>query len=212
LPGEFFAEHKCYFGGGTLLALDFGEYRLSVDIDFLCSDIECYRELRKHYAQLPNTRIDDRKIATAVGSPPIKFEILYDNRITLRAPRSVAWCELPCLSLDDSIAEKLLANDDRWHDETVYSKDLVDLCIIVQSRDQIETAIRHIAETNATGYSEDSVRLSLARAIEKFGRRDDEGKPAPYQGKCFYQLDIQEGDRHCVVKGLDQLKEWTRPM
>jgi hypothetical protein len=37
----------CYFGGGTAMALRYGEYRESVDIDFLVSDLAGYREMRQ---------------------------------------------------------------------------------------------------------------------------------------------------------------------
>ena len=37
---------KCWFAGGTEIVLDLGEYRLSKDIDFLCADVDGYRELR----------------------------------------------------------------------------------------------------------------------------------------------------------------------
>lgn len=40
-------EHKCLFGGGTAITLRYGEYRESVDMDFLVSDLTCYRELRQ---------------------------------------------------------------------------------------------------------------------------------------------------------------------
>ena len=36
----------CWFGGGTEIVLDLGEYRLSKDIDFLCSDAGGYRKMR----------------------------------------------------------------------------------------------------------------------------------------------------------------------
>jgi hypothetical protein len=38
LDGSTLAQHACWFGGGTCIALRFGEYRESVDIDFLVSD------------------------------------------------------------------------------------------------------------------------------------------------------------------------------
>lgn len=40
------ASTRCYFGGGTRIALEEGEYRESVDVDFLCSDRDGYRTLR----------------------------------------------------------------------------------------------------------------------------------------------------------------------
>lgn len=36
----------CWFGRGTEIVLDLGEYRLSKDIDFLCADADGYREMR----------------------------------------------------------------------------------------------------------------------------------------------------------------------
>lgn len=47
LNGALLKEHGCLFGGGTVIALRFGEYRESVDIDFLLSDVTHYRSLRQ---------------------------------------------------------------------------------------------------------------------------------------------------------------------
>ena len=38
LNGNLLASTACYFGGGTRIALELGEFRESVDIDFLCSE------------------------------------------------------------------------------------------------------------------------------------------------------------------------------
>lgn len=43
LDAKILADHACYFGGGTAIALMHGEYRESVDIDFLVSDLDKYR-------------------------------------------------------------------------------------------------------------------------------------------------------------------------
>ena len=37
---------RCYFGGGTAIVLRNGEYRLSLYVDFLCANLDGYRELR----------------------------------------------------------------------------------------------------------------------------------------------------------------------
>ncbi len=37
LDSNVLRDSNAYFGGGTLLALEFGEYRWSKDIDFICS-------------------------------------------------------------------------------------------------------------------------------------------------------------------------------
>ncbi|MGA1318950.1 MAG: nucleotidyl transferase AbiEii/AbiGii toxin family protein, partial [Rubrivivax sp.] len=73
-------EHGCLFGGGTAIALRFGEYRESVDVDFLVSRLEGYRELRQrlsgpagigvilkpgeHLAQLREVRVDQYGVRT----------------------------------------------------------------------------------------------------------------------------------------------------
>ena len=46
LDGELLRTHACSFGGGTAIALRYGEFRESVDIDFLVSDLAHYRQLR----------------------------------------------------------------------------------------------------------------------------------------------------------------------
>ncbi|BAC89565.1 nucleotidyl transferase AbiEii/AbiGii toxin family protein [Gloeobacter violaceus] len=46
LDAEFLARCRALFGGGTLISLLHGEFRLSLDIDFLCSVDEGYRLLR----------------------------------------------------------------------------------------------------------------------------------------------------------------------
>ena len=47
LDSELLLRQRCFFGGGTAIALGHGEYRESVDIDFICSSIAGYRELRQ---------------------------------------------------------------------------------------------------------------------------------------------------------------------
>lgn len=46
LNGDVLRQHGCLFGEGTCIALRYGEYRESVDIDFLVSDAAGYRESR----------------------------------------------------------------------------------------------------------------------------------------------------------------------
>ena len=50
LDGPMLREFNCLFGGGTAIALRYGEYRESVDIDFLVSDVQSYRGLRQSLA------------------------------------------------------------------------------------------------------------------------------------------------------------------
>ena len=47
LDGPLLSSHGCLFGGGTAIALRYGEFRESVDIDFLVSHLPGYRALRQ---------------------------------------------------------------------------------------------------------------------------------------------------------------------
>lgn len=47
LNGPLLRANGCLFGGGTAIALRYGEYRESVDIDFMVSDVHGYRTLRQ---------------------------------------------------------------------------------------------------------------------------------------------------------------------
>lgn len=46
LDAPLLRERRCYFAGGTALALRFGEYRESIGIDFIVADDESYKILR----------------------------------------------------------------------------------------------------------------------------------------------------------------------
>jgi hypothetical protein len=45
LDSEFLVRTRCFFGGGTRIVLELGEYRESRDVDFLCS----YLRVRSQY-------------------------------------------------------------------------------------------------------------------------------------------------------------------
>jgi hypothetical protein len=145
---ETLLDHQCWFGGGTAMALRFGEYRESLDIDFLISDPRGYRELRGALAQagslapilrpgmpLEQTRplrADQYGLRTQlrIGERPIKFEIVFEARIGLEPPGPTdAVCAVATLSRLDLAAEKWLANADRWADDSVFSRDLIDLAM-----------------------------------------------------------------------------------
>jgi hypothetical protein len=103
LDGELLRERRCLFGGGTAIALRYGEYRESVDIDFLVSDLPAYRQLRQALTgreglasvtrpgaeplnPIGELRADQYGIRTRVrvDDQPIKFEIVFEARIVRR--------------------------------------------------------------------------------------------------------------------------------
>lgn len=56
LSSELLERTACYFGGGTRIVLELGEYRESPGVDFLCADLSGYRELRN---QVTNESLGD---------------------------------------------------------------------------------------------------------------------------------------------------------
>ena len=150
LDGPLLREYQCFFGGGTAIALSFGEFRESVDVDFLVSDNGRYRELRHELtaveglraitragaeplAQANEVRADQYGIRTRVlvDGQPIKLEIVMEARIALEPPsEGDAIAGIATLTPLDMATTKLLANSDRWPDDGVFSRDLIDLAMM----------------------------------------------------------------------------------
>lgn len=142
---DLLARNRCWFGGGTAIVMKYGEYRVSLDVDFLCSDLMGYRELRNAAAQFGHRaffpepieamrefKIDQYGLRTAVrfNGQPIKFEIVREARISLdgELDRDIG---VPMLTVADMFAEKLLANADRCQDRAVAYRDVIDLGVLV---------------------------------------------------------------------------------
>ena len=141
LNGPLLKDHECYFAGGTAMALRYGEYRESVDIDFLISNLMHYRSLRELLTgpkgisaivypdgqplqQVGDIRADQYGIRTKVlvGDSAIKFEIVLEGRIGLATPGATdEICGITTLCPLDMATSKLLANADRWRDDGVFS-------------------------------------------------------------------------------------------
>lgn len=146
LDAELLLKGRCLFGGGTAIALAHGEYRESVDVDFICSSVDGYRELRNLVHQagidalfgaplplLRGPKIDQYGIrcALAVEQVPIKFEIVFEGRVALADPGPAdRICGVWTLAPEDRVATKLMANSDRWADDSVMSRDLIDLAML----------------------------------------------------------------------------------
>lgn len=185
LDPQALTQRHCWFGGGTAMALRYGEYRESVDIDFVVSELAGYRELRQllvkddglapltregmHVDLAREVRVDQYGIRTRVrsGTSTIKFEIVLEARIALATPsEDDRVCGVRTLAPIDLAAEKLLANADRWRDDAVYSRDLIDLAMMRAERKLLEAAC-----TKAEGAYGDSVRHSLAQAVDMLQNR-----------------------------------------
>lgn len=180
LDASALSQRQCYFGGGTAMALRYGEYRESRDIDFVVSDKAGYRELREMLGNVRDflpiaregfrielareVRADQYGIRMQVrsGESAIKFEIVLEARIELTAPNeNDRVCGIQTLAPIDLAAEKLLANADRWADDSVFSRDLIDLAMMNADRRLLEAACM-----KAEGAYGASVRSSLSKAVD----------------------------------------------
>ena len=186
LDGAALRGQHCLFGGGTAIALCCGEFRESVAIDFLVSDLAAYRQLRQaltgaqglsaitHAQSVPlvqagELRADQYGILTrvVVDGQQIKMEIVFEARITLDAPgKADVLCGVPTLTRLDMVTSKLLANSDRWADDGVFSRDLIDLAMLQPSLPLLRQAV-----AKAEGAYGASIRRDLQRAIERMQAR-----------------------------------------
>ncbi|MCA0273087.1 MAG: nucleotidyl transferase AbiEii/AbiGii toxin family protein [Proteobacteria bacterium] len=147
IDGKLLAEAECYFGGGTAIVLALGEYRESIDIDFLCASQDGYRQLRQatfggtlhnllkpgaEIRVLRDVRTDQYGIRTQIGAGDarVKFEIVREARIALSGTIDAA-LGVPVLAREDMYCEKLLANADRYADRSVLNRDIIDLSMMI---------------------------------------------------------------------------------
>jgi hypothetical protein len=185
LDADVLAANACLFGGGTAMALRYGEYRESVDIDFLVSEVEGYRQLRQRLTgpdgmraitraghalrQTRELRADQYGMRTMLRADgaDIKFEIVLEGRIDLEAPGPAdRQCDVATLTPLDMATSKLLANSDRWRDDAVMSRDLIDLAMMAPPK-----ALMKQAMAKAQGAYGDSVAADLAGAVEDLRAR-----------------------------------------
>jgi hypothetical protein len=190
----FLRDTPCCFAGGTCLALRLGEYRESVDIDFLCSSVVGYRAIRSTVTErslgelfrvpprlLREVRADRYGIRTVLEKEgvPIRFEVVLEGRISLSC-EEVDNLPVPVLDRAGLFAEKLLANCDRYADRSTFSRDLIDLLIMKGCWSEVVSEALATAET-AYG---PVVQASYERAARAL--RDD---PA-YLARCFEALSV----------------------
>jgi hypothetical protein len=184
LDGEFLREQGCCFGGGTAIALGWGEYRESVDVDLLVSSGVGYRALRDRvtgpaglralarplHALVParELRVDQYGIRSFVDVDGvlIKLEIVREARVVFESPGGDdVVCGVPRLCMLDLITSKLLANSDRWADDSVHSRDLIDLAMMNAPRRALTKA------HDKAGRAYSSIARDVDAAIDALARR-----------------------------------------
>ncbi|MFN0314521.1 MAG: nucleotidyl transferase AbiEii/AbiGii toxin family protein [Burkholderiales bacterium] len=186
LDGPLLRANGCLFGGGTVIALRYGEYRESADIGFMVSDVGGYRAMRLLLTgprgiaaivregtgpleQTREIRADQYGIRTQlrVAGQPVKLEIVLEGRIEFAIPGSGdEVCGIATLTPRDMAASKLLANSDRWNDDGVFNRDLIDLAMMSLPLSLLRKAV--VKSEQAYGQS---VLNDLAKAINRFQSR-----------------------------------------
>ena len=188
LDADLFRANHCLFGGGTEIVLSYGEYRESLDVDFLVSDLEGYRRLRQlaresegvfpflregvvPFSLDTDIRSDQYGIRTMVNvlGTPVKFEIVLEGRIELDEFREEGHlCGVSTLSIVDMAASKLLANSDRWLDASVFCRDLLDLAMMALPLSTLRLAVEKAEQAYGSAILQD-----LEKAI--FRLQEEEG-------------------------------------
>lgn len=202
-------ESFAYFGGGTLIALDFEEYRWSKDVDFICPvSTSGYKNLRTAvydgghkalFSDLTQIKVGHGttdqygiRMLVSVGDLKSKTEIIAEARFQLDPPRYVEWSSIPCLSINDCFTSKLLANCDGYMDDSVEARDLIDLAVL-----RLHSPIPDLAITKAENAYE--VIRPLKETINRFQTRPD------FRDKCFNGLKIESSQIPKIIDGMDLL-------
>ena len=208
LNGDLLARARCWFGGGTRVAMELGEFRESVDVDFLCEDRDGYRILRSTVTQsslgdlasrplelMRDVRADMYGIRTflRVDGQPVKFEVIFEGRIPLtgeaRSPFPVE-----VLALPSCFAEKLLANADRGRDASANARDLIDLAFMAAHWPGED--LRAGMSTAQSAYG-DAVRRELDAVLSSMNDTD-------YRQRCLDALSVS--DTGAFGEGLRALR------
>lgn len=203
-----------YFGGGTALSLMLGEYRLSTDIDLLCSDQSAYRELKDIFRDPSDRRaflgpgiqehrefrVDGYGIRGVVSlgqSLPIRFEIVSEARISLDpGSASLQGSNVPVLSRSDLFAQKLLANDDRGLDDAYHNRDVIDLAFMVIHWGSIpERALRKVNDAYPIN----------RRFLQRLERTKRQLHDAKWMAHCLEALSIDPAWEPNILSALQRL-------
>lgn len=210
LDGDLLTQYGVYLGGGTLIGLKYGQVRASSDLDFL-NQSQKYQSLKLAITQQGSTLFFKANPSFDIGSARIdrygirfpvtfklrgqvfsfKIEIVAEYNLDLATPERFK--DIPCLNTNDLIAAKLLANADRWADGSKFSRDLIDLAIVVEQQQGLSTLAIEKAEAVYP------VINSLIEAIQQFQRFPDRRR------QCYEALSVE--NPVLIINGLDLLAQ-----
>lgn len=211
LDAAFLRQAECWFAGGTAVSLRCGEYRLSHDVDFLCATREGYRALRdrvfhaglrgfftRDIEVVREVRADRYGIRAVVrvDGAPVKLEIVNEGRIALQGTSDV---DLPVARLTDVdlVAEKLLANADRFLDDSALGRDAFDLMVLAHHLGELPSA----AWDKARGAYGDSVDRAFEQALQRLHDRPE------LVHKALTTLDVRPAAREVILARLAMIAQ-----
>jgi hypothetical protein len=104
-----------------------------------------------------------------MGGINIEFEIISEGRIAFDVPKGKDCVgDIATLSRIDLVASKLLANVDQWNDDSVFSRDVIDLAMMKVNKNELHQAV----EKASRAYG-NSVLTSLDKAIDRLMTKED---------------------------------------
>ena len=113
--------------------------------------------------------------------------------------RAVPGIPVPCLSLEDMFAVKLVANANRWNTPRALLRDVIDMAALAGRHGGIpERAFR---KAEAWGYID---------AAEALGKALEALEDTEWQRECFDSLKVTESGKSLLVEGLKILEEALR--
>lgn len=209
MDAPFLRDAECWFAGGTAISLRCGEYRLSYDVDFLCATKAGYRMLRERVFDrglrgfftrdvevVREVRADRYGIRAVlnIDGAPLKFEIVSEGRISLEG---TADPDLPVARLTDAdlVAEKLLANADRFLDDSALARDVLDLVLLSHELGELPAA----AWEKARAAYGDSVDRAFERALQRLRDRPDLVR------RALASLDVTAAARELIEARLAEI-------
>ena len=199
-------QHQIVLGGGALIGMLYNQLRYSSDLDFLVPPQD-YNALgyRLRQGESIFTSTNDLEIGKPrIDKYGIRYPIRFDQNnqeITLKLEIVAEWNmaiaepglvnNIPCLNLTDLVTAKLLANVDRGHDRSKFSRDLIDLAIIGS-----QTKIPSSAIDTAKSIYPDAITC-LKETVAKFQNTFE------YREKCYENLQIDQSK--IIIDGIDYL-------
>lgn len=208
-------EAHCYFGGGTAIAMQLGEFRLSNDVDFLCGSQDGFRLLRCALEgstlgeilkfpveHLRDVRVDRYAIRTAlnVQGAAIKVELLAADDTSLEC-ESISGFPVPVLSRNDLYAQKLMAAADRGLSRAIKSRDIIDLSMMIHTWGDVpetawDKAYKAYGENYLNRGVENAVHLLLSDPI--------------YLKQCVHDLQMENDAFDLLVSVLTNFDVGTK--